>query len=252
MGSKRIEYTARLLYKYGAGPASLGTAFKLLFGKGGKLRLKLKKYPHPIYVRGKGSDLEVLNDVLLKFCYKFRTRIDFEPKAIIDCGANIGLTSVFFRSMYPDAEIYAVEPEENNYRLMVENLERYDNIHSINTGIWSRDTYLRVDNPDAEAWGFSFHETEDSADGGVKALSIRSIMEQYGIDSIDILKIDIEGAEREVFSEDCEYWLSRTRVLIIELHDRAVEGCSKAFFNALCKYDFSTEIKGDNIFCFIK
>lgn len=245
---KKIEYVARLLIKYKA----IVPSIKLFFGIGAMLKIKLRKYPYPFYIRRKSSDPEVLNDVLLKLGYDFRTSINFEPQVIVDCGANIGLTSIFFRKKYPNAKIVAVEPEQNNYELMTKNLKSYSNVFLLNVGVWNKDTNLVVNDPAATAWGFSFHEVEGEPESSIKALSVKSIMDTCDIDHIDILKIDIEGGEKELFAANYDYWLSRTKILIIELHDRSVNGCSKTFFNALSGYDFSTEIKGDNIFCFIK
>lgn len=93
---------------------------------------------------------------------------------------------------------------------------------------------------------------DSQTEGAVKAVSIKDIMEQYSFDRIDILKIDIEGAEIELFKNNYDDWLPSVRVLIIELHDRMRKGCSKTFFDALSKYNFSTEIKGENLFVFLK
>ena len=64
---------------------------------------------------------------------------------------------------------------------------------------------------------------------------------------IDIIKIDIEGSEKEVFAIHTDLWLPKTKTLIIELHDRIVPGCSKTVFKQISKYDFSMEIMGQNL-----
>ena len=64
---------------------------------------------------------------------------------------------------------------------------------------------------------------------------------------IDILKLDIEGSEKEVFSAGFENWMPKTKVIIIELHDAMKPGCSRAVFAAVNKYNFSFNIKGENI-----
>jgi hypothetical protein len=68
-------------------------------------------------------------------------------------------------------------------------------------------------------------------------------------DRIDILKLDIEGAELEIFSGPCE-WLSKVAILLIELHDRVAPGCSLTFYSALARYDF-TEIKRGLTYAFV-
>ena len=72
-------------------------------------------------------------------------------------------------------------------------------------------------------------------------------MQQFNMPHIDVLKLDIEGSEKEVFEENFEKWLPLTKVLIIELHDEMKKGCSRAVFNAMNKFDFSFDTKGENI-----
>jgi hypothetical protein len=72
-------------------------------------------------------------------------------------------------------------------------------------------------------------------------------MLENGLEQIDILKIDIEGSEKELFESDYDYWLSRTKILIIELHDRLKPETSKTVFKALLNYQFSVIIKGQNL-----
>ena len=252
MSLKKLEYVTRMLNKYGINLSSIKTSFNLLFATRKNITITLKRYAFPIYIRKRGSDIEVFHEVLVRFGYKFNTKLNFKPQVIIDCGANIGLASVYFKSLFPDSQIIAIEPEINNYNMMVDNLKCYNEVFCMNVGVWNRKANIIVDNSDTSDYGFSFHEVADETEGSVKALSIKDIMNEYSIDYIDILKIDIEGAEKELFGIDYDVWLSRTRLLIIELHDRMREGCSKTFFDALSKYNYSTEIRGENIFVFFK
>ena len=83
----------------------------------------------------------------------------------------------------------------------------------------------------------------------MNAISIKALMKKYNIDFIDVLKLDIESSEKQVFSEDFSYWVARTKMIIIELHDSMKEGCAQQFFEAIHKtianYTFS--IKGENV-----
>ena len=81
----------------------------------------------------------------------------------------------------------------------------------------------------------------------IPTISISKIMKDNNITVIDLLKIDIEGAEKELFESSFESWLPNTRVLVVELHDRMKPGCSKSVFSAICKYDFSFSHKGENL-----
>ena len=64
-------------------------------------------------------------------------------------------------------------------------------------------------------------------------------MRRFGLNSIDLLKIDIEGSEKEIFDLNCKGWLAATKAILIELHDRYVPGCSNAFFKAIVDRPFT-------------
>ena len=81
-----------------------------------------------------------------------------------------------------------------------------------------------------------------------RTTTVSKILAESGFDEIDLMKIDIEGAEKEVFSApDVDEWLSKVKVLVIELHDRMKKGCSRAFFTAMSKYDWHFELRGENL-----
>jgi hypothetical protein len=88
---------------------------------------------------------------------------------------------------------------------------------------------------------------ESNGNTGLSAVSIRSLQDQFGLTTIDILKIDIEGSEKDLFENADHSWLANTKCLVIELHDRMKEGCSKAFFGAISQYNFSFSMKGENL-----
>lgn len=247
---KKLKCVLQLLYKYGFNSGTIKSIISILFGRNKYIRICLKEYKYPFLLRRKGSDLDVFYEIILKFEYKLER--DIKPKTILDCGANIGLASIYFKSQYPDSHIIAIEPAEGNYDLMVKNLSEYTDIEYLKTGIWNKHTHLIVSNPEGKDYGFVFEEVRKTCPDSIESFSIKDIMEKYSLDSIDILKIDIEGSEKEVFESDYDYWLSRTKVIIIELHDNTRKGCSKSFFNALQQYNFSTEINGENFICYLK
>jgi hypothetical protein len=69
-----------------------------------------------------------------------------------------------------------------------------------------------------------------------------------GVEHIDILKLDIEGAERELFNLGAEAWLGAVGQIIIELHDRFVPGCAFAFYAKIANYPFVQSVRADNVF----
>ena len=100
-------------------------------------------------------------------------------------------------------------------------------------------------------WGFMVEEASIDSDNLVDAFKIENLMIDFGINYFDIIKIDIEGSEKELFESNFHNWLSRTKIIIIELHDRMRPGCSKSFFNALSNYEYKLELKGENIVIYL-
>ena len=86
----------------------------------------------------------------------------------------------------------------------------------------------------------------------IEGMTINSLLELKKWDSVDIIKLDIEGAEKEVFSANDLSWLNKTRLLIIELHDRYKKDCTKTVFNALNQFDYDAHFHHENIFIFFK
>jgi hypothetical protein len=79
-----------------------------------------------------------------------------------------------------------------------------------------------------------------------EAVTIGELLKNSGYEKIDILKLDIEGAEKEIFSDGYEDWLGKVNIIIIELHDWYRPGCSEAVYSALNKYKFISYKKGEN------
>lgn len=79
-------------------------------------------------------------------------------------------------------------------------------------------------------------------------MTVEDIMERFNLDRIDLLKVDIEGAEKEVFSDsDAVKWIDAVDAIEVELHDRFRPGCSRAFFSRVG--DFKIEhSRGMNTF----
>ncbi|MEF2968106.1 FkbM family methyltransferase [Paenibacillus sp. M1] len=202
----------------------------------------------PVYVRLGTSDPTVYKQIFQGRDYIFP--LSFSPKLIIDGGANVGYGSVLFANAYPEAQIVAIEPEASNYEVLQYNTAPYKHITTVNSGLWNKDTHLKVKDNGLDKWGAMVEETSESDPDAFKAVTISSLMANYVGQEIDILKLDIEGAERELFTSDYEEWLSKVKVLIIELHDVMKPGCSKAFYNAVSNYNFVTFIRGENLVLF--
>jgi FkbM family methyltransferase len=207
--------------------------------------VRMKKIEHPFTLRKNPYDYVTFEEVLLKKSYELPAGV--KPARIIDGGGNIGLTAVFFANRFPEAKIITVEPDKDNFELLSANCSSYKNITCMNAGIWNRPAHLTIIDQGHGNNAFTVEEVAVAVPGSVAAVSIESIRQSQQWDTIDVVKLDIEGSEKQVFEKEYESWLPRTKVLFIELHDRMVKGCSKAVFAAMSKYDFNCEIAGENL-----
>ena len=210
----------------------------------------IPKYKYSIELRNNTTDICVFYQVFLARSYDIYYGI--EPKLIIDCGANIGLSAIYFKNRFPNAKIIAVEPEKSNFELLKKNTEKYTNIFCVQSGIWNKSANLIIKDDSVGNWGFLVEEVNYQSNDIIPAISINDIIDKYGINQIDILKIDIEGSEKELFEMNFENWLKITKVLIIELHDGLKPGASKSFFKAISRYDFHMSRKNENLIFYFK
>lgn len=208
-----------------------------------KYKIRPRGFKYNIELRTNTTDYAVFLQVFVRNYYAFD--IDLKPEIIIDCGANIGLTSIYYSNKYPKAKIIAIEPEKSNYNMMVRNTCNYPNIICLQKGIWKKSCMLEIIDENVPNWEFMVRESSNTT--GISAISIPDLIKEFKISCIDILKIDIEGSEKEVFESNIDSWLPFVKVLIIELHDRYKHGCSQALFKSLSPYQYDVQMKGDNL-----
>lgn len=235
MSAKRngIFQTARLVGHYNRLKNSNERYYTFLFEPLG----------HTVSLRPGTSDFSVFRQVIMNGEYDIEVPI--KPTVIVDAGANIGLASLYFHSRFPQATIYAMEPDLNNYSALQHQVECISEIKTFNAALWSQKEMLSLQSDGVDAWGIRVESGKKNAD--VLGIDLTSFMHDQGIDIIDLLKIDIEGAEVELFQADYAYWLTRTRMLVIELHENLRPGCEKIFFDALKSIQHRIERSGENL-----
>lgn len=173
--------------------------------------------------------------------------LPLRPRFIIDGGANAGFSPIFFSIRYPEAQIAAVEPEITNYQFLQKNCRLYPNITAHHGGFHHSRGFLQVysDVEKRKKDSFRTRVLKKGGASGVRSFTIDEIRKMHGFKKIDILKLDIEGAERELFSKNYKSWLGDVNVLMVELHDRLASDCSRTFFNAVEQYPFKKFQKGE-------
>ena len=161
-------------------------------------------------------------------------------RVIVDAGANIGIESVRMQHFHPQAHITAIEPDPGNYGLLLQNL-REDRVETMNRGIWSSDASLKI-LPGNTNEGFSVRPVQPGETADLEAVTMDKILRRAG-GEIDILKMDIEGAEYEVFSGNPE-WVNHVKVFVFECPDRDHPGAAAQIFRALAHLPFDAFISG--------
>lgn len=183
-------------------------------------------------------DLVTFREVFLREAYRIPFPSEFQPATIIDAGANIGFTSVFWAKFFPNARIAAIEPEPENFELLAKNASPYPAIRPIHGALWKYGGQLAVRNKGYGLRGFMTEETTTPAEDTVPGYTIPQLMQMLNWPAIDLLKMDIEGSEKEIFEADTS-WLGSVRCLVIELHDRMKPGSTQAVTNAILQHSFN-------------
>jgi FkbM family methyltransferase len=216
----------------GWGPAVGDRLLKRLGVK--ELRLKAEGLPHRVYCRVATSDIFEYAHLLGRSSEPLS--LPLAPKVIVDAGANVGYSSLKFQKQFPGATIIAIEPEARNAVQFRRNCGHYPNIALERKALWTRSVSLRIRSLDV---GQNAFRVEESQDGDIEGISVTDLMSKYGLDRIDLFKIDIEGSERTLFSDPlASAWLSAVRMILVEDHDRYIPGCTDAIRSALDS-DFS-------------
>ncbi len=241
-----MSYQTELLKDYWRvfGPVGVALAARAkVLGDAGERLVRPPGAVHPVAIRLRTSDIPTYREVFLQQAYRISLRQ--APAVIVDAGANIGLTSVYFAIRYPAARIIAVEPEASNFALLKANTSSYANVTPVRAALWKENTGIDVIDPGKGKWGFqTVANGERPGLQRVPGMTVDALMDSCGLDAIDVLKIDIEGAEKEVFA-DASAWIDRVSVLMVELHERMKTGCNRAVYAATG--GFTTEwVQGPN------
>ena len=172
--------------------------------------------PTTLTLRPFAGDLFVLYEVLAFNVYHIAPSLlpTGNVRVIVDCGANIGITSLFLAARYPRAKILSVEPHPENFVLLKTNVETVPRILPIRACITGTPQSTVRFTADQAAWGNRI--ARDSHGILVPAITIDELCEQNAIEKIDLLKLDIEGAEKQVLENGT--FLARTEHIIVELH----------------------------------
>ena len=171
-----------------------------------------------IFLRKNSVDHEVFEYVFIeKYHHAFQEIVIAKP-VILDLGTNIGLTVIDFKNIYPGAIIYGYEMDIANFELAKKNCKKLTDVYLFNNAVWFEESILKYDkgvNVDAYKIDTNIKNEQNTVE--VKTISIDKIIQDHKLESIDYIKMDIEGAEYNIFQNGLE-WLKRTKQIKIEVH----------------------------------
>ena len=208
-----------------------------------QFKAPIPKSSECVYVRLGTTDVAAFEHVFINDEYGFS--LASPPSLIIDAGANIGMASVYFARRYPDAKIIAIEPDLENFNILKQNAQMFPSIVPVHGALWNADGSVQVYDGGHGSWGMRVKDDNDST-GFIRSMKVDTLLREHGIDKIDLLKIDVEGAEYEIF-EDAHGWIGRVNAICIELHDRFRPGCTDVFEAATA--DFSIKWRRGELSC---
>lgn len=179
-------------------------------------QIRLAEREMDLWLRTKSGDLFVFYEVFLDCCYSLPKQFCGGVANIVDLGAHVGLVSLFYLQYFPRAQIVCVEGNPVNRRLLRRNLLAFqDQVHIVEGAVSSTPGVVLFDSADRSWEG---HMSQDARHGQpTVSYGMHEILAMCGLPTVNLLKIDIEGAESEVLSTRNE-WLRSVDLIIIELH----------------------------------
>lgn len=165
--------------------------------------------------------LHSLNELFFEELYDFSS--DKHEPIIIDCGANIGLSTIFFKRKFPNSRIISIEADPEIFGMLIKNTSQFDlqNLKLLNKAVWIVDGNVTFNA--SGGLGGRIENTSninsDSLKVTVQSIRLKSLLDDIikNGENIDLLKIDIEGAEIEVI-KDCEDCLAYVDKIFVEYH----------------------------------
>jgi FkbM family methyltransferase len=143
-------------------------------------------------------------------------------RTVLDIGANVGVTALYFSQIFPNAEIYAFEPAPDNFAVLAKNIANCKRIRAFNFALGAKDATLDLfasDNP-VNFGGYSLHATgsDTSKKVSIPVRNVATVLQEIALDTVDVIKVDTEGAEWDILTAFPESVLRSAKYLTGELH----------------------------------
>lgn len=187
----------------------------------GKTLSEIKIFNRQFYFRKRTNDEVLVRDNIMTDRPEYPFPRTLKPKIVWDIGANIGVVSVRLANLYPEAHIFAFEPQRENYHILSKNISGYKNITAVQVALSNTDGEMKLYHSDCEInmGGFSLQEEgcDTSKFEMVPVMSTSKAVGSFAFPSL--IKIDCEGAEYDILSEFRNH-LKRIDYIVGELHGK--------------------------------
>jgi FkbM family methyltransferase len=269
MNTEQLQRLPNFLKRYGIFHG-LRLGFGVI-GKGGNTAMAEKSvsvpdYSQPIWMRPIRSDYSIFWQSIVREQYDLKqfpqTKVLMQRAekllkqgrvpVIVDGGGNIGLSLRSFARDFPFAHVVSIEPDSQNMRVLAANAREVPGSKTLVTGaLASRSGFCKVVSRDRGSAGLMTEFCDESDPEAVKTFTVPELIAEVPNGSPWIIKLDIEGAQDEVFSQNCD-WVSEADLIILELDDWAFpwSGSAVHFFRALSAYRFDYLLSEELVLCF--
>lgn len=201
-----------------------------------------------LYLRTYTGDIDIFYEIFFKKIYVLSARPASRVNTVVDLGANVGLSALYFLQHYPQARVICVEPEPSNFKMLTKNLQTEiatGKVTALELAAMGKDGLVSFESAEAKYNS----RVVDGADRKVPAVSMPTLMHRCEIDHIDLLKIDVEGAEKYIFSGNLN-WLQKVDDILIEIHSNEDHLlCMQAFEQYNFKLErIQTDVANEQLF----
>ncbi len=204
-----------------------------------QVHVKIPQYPCDFEIRRNESDYSVFSTIFLD--RELDEFVPTSPNLIIDGGANVGYSTAYYANRYPNAKIIAVEPSPENCLRIKRHCADFKNVAVLEGGLWSQSGFLRIANPQDPAWAYRCEIVDRAGDDTFSAFTMDEVIADSGEPRCNLLKLDVEGAEEQLFSEG--NWIDRVDAVLVEVHsDSALTA-----INTRTKDEFNSSYCGEKL-----
>ena len=178
--------------------------------------LNLANAPNGTALRTYAGDLSILYEIFWQQSYRLPQLRASSFHTVVDVGANVGLAALFFLEKFSASRLICVEPEPANFQLLRHNLRGTAAV-ALQAALSATDGVVKID---SSPLAYNAKVSAETGTTEVPAVSMPTLLQSQGLVWVDLLKIDIEDYEQQVFAGPTD-WLARVGVLLIEIHSLA-------------------------------